>query len=109
MIKHKEDCLGINGQQSINLEKGTIEFKNYFKQLPVPFKIYPDFERNLKNVECYEGTYIKKCHEHVPCSYAYKVVCIDYKYSKSIFVYRGVNGTYEFIRSILKEHKYCKE
>ena len=25
----------INGQQSINLEKGTIEFKNYFKQLPV--------------------------------------------------------------------------
>ena len=69
MIKHKEDCLSINGQQSINLEKGTIEF-NYFKQLPVPFKIYADFECNLKNVECYEGTYTKKYHEHVPCSYA---------------------------------------
>ena len=37
LIKHKEDCLSINGQQSINLEKRTIEFKNYFKQLPVPF------------------------------------------------------------------------
>ena len=59
MIKHKEDCLSISGQQSINLEKGTIEFKNYFKQLPVPFKIYADFECNLKNVECYEGTYTK--------------------------------------------------
>ena len=56
LIKHKEDCLSINGQQSINLEKGTIEFKNYFKQLPVPFKIYADFECNLKNVECYEGS-----------------------------------------------------
>ena len=71
LIKHKEDYLGINGQQSINLEKGTTEFKNYFKQLPVPFKIYADFERNLKNVECYEGNYTKKYHEHVPCSYAY--------------------------------------
>ena len=52
LIKHKEDCLSISGQQSINLEKGTIEFKNYFKQLPVSFKIYAGFECNLKNVEC---------------------------------------------------------
>ena len=28
LIKHKEDFLSISGQQSINLEKGTIEFKN---------------------------------------------------------------------------------
>ena len=109
LIKHKEDCLSINGQQSINLEKETIEFKNYFKQLPVPFKVYADFECNLKNVECYEGTYTKKYHEHVPCSCAYKVVCIDDKYSKSIVVYRGVNATYEFIKSILKEHNYCRK
>ena len=66
MTKHKEDCLGINGQQSINLEKGTIEFKNYFKQLPVPFKIYADFECNLKNVECYEGTYTKNIMSMFP-------------------------------------------
>ena len=109
LIKHKEDCLSINGQQSINSEKGTIEFKNYFKQLPVPFKIYADFECNLKNVKCYEGAYTKKYHEHVPCSYAYKVVCIDDKYSKSTVVYRGVNAAYKFIKSILKEHKYCKK
>ena len=108
-IKHKEDCLSINGQQSINLEKGTIEFKNYFKQLPVPFKIYADFECNLQNVECYEGTYTKKYHEHVPCSYAYQVVCIDDKYSKPTVVYRGVNAAYEFIKSMLKEHKYWKK
>ena len=98
LIKHKEGCLSIKGKQSINLKKGTIEFKNYFQQLPVPFKIYADFECNLKNVECYEGTYTKKYHEHVPCSYAYKVVCIDDKYSKSIVVYRGVNAAYEFIK-----------
>ena len=109
LTKYKEYCLSINGQQSINLQKGTIEFKNYFKQLPVPFKIYADFECNLKNIECYEGSYTKQYHEHVPFSYAYKVVCIDDKYCKSIVVYRGVNAAYEFIRSILKEHKYCKK
>ena len=35
--KHKEVCLSINGAQSVRLEKGTIEFKNYFKQISVPF------------------------------------------------------------------------
>ena len=109
LIKHKEDCLIIKGQQPINLEKGTIEFKNYFKQLPVPFKIYTDFECNLRDVEYYQDTCTKKYHEHVPCSYAYKVVCIDDKYIKSIVVYRGVNAGYEFIKSILEEHKYCKK
>ena len=43
LTKHKEVCLSINGAQSVRLEKGTIEFKNYFKQIPVPFKIYADF------------------------------------------------------------------
>ena len=96
-------------QQSLNLEKGTIEFKNYFKQLPVPFKVYADFERNLKKIECYEGTYTKKYHEHVPCSYAYKVVCIDDRFSKPIVVYRGENAAYEFIKAVLEERKYCKK
>ena len=52
-------CLSINGKQSVRLEKGTIEFKNYFKQIPVPFKIYADFECNLEGVESYEGSYTK--------------------------------------------------
>ena len=56
MIKH---CLSINGKQSVNLEKRIIEFENCFKQLPVPFKIYADFEYNLRDVEIYEGSYTK--------------------------------------------------
>ena len=109
LIKHKEDCLSISGQQSINLEKGTIEFKNYFKQLPVPFKIYADSECNLKNVEYYEGTYTKKYYEDVPCSYAYKVVYIDDRFSKPIVVFRGEDAAYKFIKTILEERKYCKK
>ena len=59
LTEHKKVCLSINGAQSVRLEKGTIEFKNYFKQIPVPFKIYADFECNLKSVESYEGSYSK--------------------------------------------------
>ena len=44
MTEHKEFYLSINGAQSVRLEKGTIEFENYFKQMQVPFKIYADFE-----------------------------------------------------------------
>ena len=29
LIKHKEFCVNINGKQSINLEKGIIEFENF--------------------------------------------------------------------------------
>ena len=57
LTEHKEVCLSINGAQSVSVEKGAIEFKNYFKQIPVLFKIYPDFECNLKRVKSYEGSY----------------------------------------------------
>ena len=70
LIKHKEDCLSINGKQSVQLEEGTIEFQNYFKQMPVPFKIYADFECNLERAESYEGSYTKKYQCRIPCSYA---------------------------------------
>ena len=52
--KHKEDCLSINGKQSVKLEKRIIEFENYSKKIPVPFKIYADFQCNLWGVESYE-------------------------------------------------------
>ena len=109
LIKHKEDCLSINGVQSIKVEEGIIEFENYFKQIPVPFKIYADFECILKSAEVYEGSYTKKYHDHVPCNFAYKVVCIDDMFTKPIAVYKGKNAAYEFIKAILKKYKYCKK
>ena len=30
LTKHKEDCLSINGKQSVRLKEGIIEFENYF-------------------------------------------------------------------------------
>ena len=109
LIKHKENCLSINGKQSVILKKGIVEFGNCFKQTPVPFKIYADFECNLRGAESYEGSYTKKYQDHISCSFTYKVVCIDDRFTKPIVVSRGENAAYEFIKAILKEYKYCRK
>ena len=59
LAKHKEDCLSINGKQSVKVEEETIDFENYFKQIPFLLRIYADFECNLEGVESYEDSYSK--------------------------------------------------
>ena len=54
-------------------------------------------------------THTKKNQDHVPCSFAYKVVCIDDTFTKPIAVSRGQNAAYQFIKAILKECKYCRK
>ena len=69
----------INGGQNVKLEKGFIKFKNFNRQIPVPFKIYADFECLLKGCDvgidddCF--SYTRKYQGHIPCSFAYKLVC----------------------------------
>ena len=106
---HIEVCLSINDAQSVRLEKGTIEFRNFFKQEVVPFKLYPDFECILNSAESYEGSCSKKYQDHIPCSFACKFVCVDDRFSKPIVVYRGKNAVYKIIGAILQEHEYCKK
>ena len=77
--------------------------------MPVSFKIYADFESNLKDVERCKGSSTKKYPNHIPCSFAYKIVCIDDRFTKPIVVYRGENAAYEVIKAILKEYKYCRK
>ena len=52
---------------------------------------------------------IIKFEDHIPCSFAYKIVCIDDRFTKPIVVYRGENAAYEFTKAIFKEYKYCKK
>ena len=76
--------MGITGAQSVRLEKGTIEFKYYFKQITVLYKSSVDFECNLKSLESYEGSYSKKFQDHIPCSFAYKLVSGDDRFNKPV-------------------------
>ena len=88
LTEHKKVCLSINGEQSAKFEKRTTDFKNYFKQIPVPFEISADFECNLESVENYEGSYSKKYQDHIPCSFGHKLVWVDDEFTKSVVVFR---------------------
>ena len=114
--EHKKDCLLINKGLNAKLERGFIEFKNFNNQIPVPFKIYADFECLLNAIplkgcdvgidnDCF--SYTRKYQDHIPCIFAYKVVCVDNKFSKDIVLYRGKNAVFKFIKCIFKEYGYC--
>ena len=51
----------------------------------------------------------KNYQDHIHCSFACKLVCVDDRFSKSIVVYRGENAAYKSIEAILEEYEYCKE
>ena len=112
MVEHKEICLKINGKQTVKLKSGFIEFKNYSRQIPAPFKIYADFECILKSVKSNKntiGSYTEKYEDRIPYSFAYKLVCVDNKFSKPVVLYRGENVTYNFIKIMLEEFGYYKK
>ena len=84
--EHRKDCLIVNIKQNVKLESGFISFKNYSRQIPVPFKIYADFECILKS--CDIGINTRKYQNHVPCNFAY-------------------NDEYNYCRRITRKH-FCK-
>ena len=111
MIEHKETCLKINGEQNVKLKSGSIKFKNHFKQLAVPFKIYADFECLMKRVKSNDennASYTEKYQDHILCSFAYKIVCFDDRFSKPVVLYGGKNAVDRFIKAILEEYCHCK-
>ena len=103
----------MNGKQCVKLSERSISFKNYSKQILVPFKIYADFECILKETKVSEeiidknSSYIKKYQNHIPCSFGYKVIYIDNRFRKDIVIYRGKDAINKFMTMILKEYEYC--
>ena len=51
----------------------------------------------------------QKTQDHIPCSFAYKLGCVDDVFTKPIFVFRGGNAANEFMKAILQEYQYCKK
>ena len=113
--EHTKNCISINGKQAINMPKKgeNVYFKNYNKQLPVPFVIYADFEAITEKIHgCLpnnENSYTEAYQKHTDCGYGYKVVCCyDDKYTKHVQIYRGENAVHKFMENMLKEVFWCK-
>ena len=101
--KHKEQCLLINETQAVKYETGTIKFKNFDKQIPIPFKIYADSECLLKIININTGGYTKLYQKHIPNSIGAKLVCIDNNFTLPTKIFTGSNSIKEFIEWIFEQ------
>ena len=94
----RQNCLSVNGKQPVKLEEGITEFENFFKQIPVPFKIDADFECNLRSVE---KAMKKKISRSRSLSFVFKVACIDNRFTMPLVVYMLLmNLLKQFFRNI---------
>ena len=54
-----------------------------------------------------EESFTNKYQNHIACSYDYKLVCVDDKFSKPFKTYLGKDVMYNFINSMIEESKCC--
>ena len=74
------------------LKKGVrVKFNNYERKIKSWFKIYTDYESILvpenNRKQKPEESSISKYQKHIACSYGYKLVCVDGKFSKPFKTY----------------------
>ena len=66
-------------------------------------KIYDNGKQNLNE------SYTNKYQKRITCSYGYKLVCVDDKFSKRFKSYLSEDAAYKFISSMIEEIKYCSD
>ena len=55
------------------------------------------------------GSKTEKYQDHIPCSFAFKVIYIGNKFSKKVVLYRGKNAAHRSIEAIPEEYDYGKK
>ena len=95
---HKKQCLLINGTQVTIYENGKIKFKNFDKQISIPFKIYADTECLLRRIDTPLGKNTKLYQKHTPKSIGAKSVCTDHRFTLPTKIFTGNNCVNDFIK-----------
>ena len=112
---HIKDCFKSNSKQTIKVTKRGeyVKFKDFERKIKSLFLSYADFESILvpedNRKQNPNESYTNKYQKHVACSYGYKLVCVDDKFSKPFKSYLGEDAVYNFINSLIKESKYCSD
>ena len=76
------------------------------------FVIYADFKNILvpeNNGKENLHEFYQKYQKHVACSYGYKLVCVDDKFSKPFKSYIDEDAVGNFINSKVEERKCCSD
>ena len=90
-----------------------VKFKNHEIKIKPPFMSYADFESILVSKDNEkqnpEESYTSKYQKHIHCSYGYKLVYVDDKFSKPFKAHLGKDTVYNFKNSMIEESKYSSD
>ena len=113
---HRKYCDKFDFQKVSYPKEGiddVLEFKDFQKQMRVPFVIYADFECYAKKVDTCLPNPNKASTTHQTkfdaCGYSYVVVSSNDKYSKPARVYRGDDAVQHFFENIFEEEMFIDE
>ena len=88
-------------------EGECVRFKNYERKIKSTFMIYVGFETILlpedNGKQNPNESYTNKYQNHIACSYDYKLVCVDDKFSQPFKTYLGKDAVYNFLNSMIEE------
>ena len=98
--RHIKDCFKNNSKKRLKCLKkvNMLNEKNFERKIKLPFMVYEYFESILvpgdNGKQIPNESYTNKCKKHVACSYGYKLVCADDKFSKLFKSYLGEDAVY---------------
>ena len=107
MVEHKKRLLKINCKRTLTSRSGSIKFKNHFKQLALPFKIYADFKSLLKVVKGSNKKIILHTLKNIRNTLL--TVLPTKLFVLMINLVRGKNAFNRCIEVILEEYDYCNK
>ena len=111
--RYIKDCVNINGKQRNTMSKRSeyVKFKNYETKIKSQFIVYADFESISEpednGKQNPKESYTKNYQKYIACSYSYKLICADDKFSKPFKTYLGKDAVYIFINNMIEKSKYC--
>jgi hypothetical protein len=101
-----------HGVQRIELpseDNASFYFKDYHKQLKVPFAICADFESITAKIDSDSPkTSTKKYQHHHPCGFSYVIISEVEQYSRLPVVYRGEDAVDKFLECLETEQQYIE-
>ena len=87
-----------------------VKLKNFEREIKWSFMIYADFESILlpedNGKQSPNESYTNKYQKDIACSYVYKLVYVDDKFSKPFKSFLDKDAIYNFIKSMIEESKY---
>ena len=108
---HQPRC-GQHGAQRIELpneENMFLQFKDFHKQLRVPYVIYADFESLTTKIDSVSQDPTKssteKYQHHQACGFSYVVVCERSDQRQPLIVYRGEDAVDKFLEMLQQEEE----